>query len=96
MKVDSNTSLSFATCCYPCRCGKTTICQLFAALDNQQLYSVNCHMHSESSDFLGGLRPVRSRGTEEQVSGYVCGLPLLLAVIIYFCSYGGLAETHKS
>ncbi|KAM4694301.1 midasin [Discoglossus pictus] len=42
-------------------CGKTTICQLFAALANQTLYSVNCHQHMETSDFLGGLRPVRQR-----------------------------------
>uniref|UniRef100_T1K3A0 Midasin n=1 Tax=Tetranychus urticae TaxID=32264 RepID=T1K3A0_TETUR len=40
-------------------CGKTTICQLFASLRNKPLFSVNCHMHSESSDFLGSLRPVR-------------------------------------
>ncbi len=40
-------------------CGKTTICQLLAALKNQKLFMVNCHQHSESSDFLGGLRPVR-------------------------------------
>ena len=26
-------------------------------------------MHSESADFLGGLRPVRHRGQEEQVRG---------------------------
>ncbi|PFX16223.1 Midasin [Stylophora pistillata] len=32
----------------------------------QQLFAVNCHMHSESADFLGGLRPVRHRGQEEQ------------------------------
>ncbi|XP_018427598.1 PREDICTED: midasin [Nanorana parkeri] len=42
-------------------CGKTTICQLFAALSDQTLYSVNCHQHMETSDFLGGLRPVRHR-----------------------------------
>ncbi|KAM3931945.1 midasin [Leptodactylus fuscus] len=42
-------------------CGKTTICQLFAYLQNQKLYSVNCHQHMETSDFLGGLRPVRYR-----------------------------------
>ncbi|XP_068087248.1 midasin [Hyperolius riggenbachi] len=42
-------------------CGKTTICQLLAALSNQTLYSVNCHQHMETSDFLGGLRPVRHR-----------------------------------
>ncbi|XP_064196020.1 midasin isoform X1 [Anguilla rostrata] len=46
-------------------CGKTTICQLFAALAGQQFFSVNCHLHMETSDFLGGLRPVRHRGTEE-------------------------------
>ncbi|XP_078798874.1 midasin isoform X2 [Oryzias latipes] len=40
-------------------CGKTTICQMFAALAGQTLYSVNCHLHMETSDFLGGLRPVR-------------------------------------
>lgn len=40
--------------------GKTTVCQLVAALNQQTLYSVNCHMHTESSDFLGNLRPVRS------------------------------------
>ncbi|XP_063299642.1 midasin [Pelobates fuscus] len=42
-------------------CGKTTICQLFAALSDQHLYSVNCHQHMETSDFLGGLRPIRNR-----------------------------------
>ncbi|XP_061563343.1 midasin [Cololabis saira] len=40
-------------------CGKTTICQLFAALCGQRFFSVNCHLHTETSDFLGGLRPVR-------------------------------------
>ncbi|GAA6218580.1 midasin [Lates japonicus] len=40
-------------------CGKTTICQLFAALAGQKFFSVNCHLHMETSDFLGGLRPVR-------------------------------------
>ncbi|XP_054261518.1 midasin-like isoform X2 [Macrosteles quadrilineatus] len=45
-------------------CGKTTVCQLLAALNCQQLFSVNCHQHSESSDFLGALRPVRDRCKE--------------------------------
>uniref|UniRef100_A0A3P8RPW4 Midasin n=1 Tax=Amphiprion percula TaxID=161767 RepID=A0A3P8RPW4_AMPPE len=40
-------------------CGKTTICQLFAALAAQKFFAVNCHLHMETSDFLGGLRPVR-------------------------------------
>lgn len=47
--------------CISDRCGKTTICQVFAALANQKLYSVNCHLHMETSDFLGGLRPVRQK-----------------------------------
>ncbi|XP_051908078.1 midasin isoform X2 [Hippocampus zosterae] len=40
-------------------CGKTTICQLYAAVTGKKLFSVNCHLHMETSDFLGGLRPVR-------------------------------------
>lgn len=40
-------------------CGKTTVCQFVAAVRKQKLFIINCHQHSESSDFLGGLRPVR-------------------------------------
>ncbi|XP_053447165.1 midasin isoform X2 [Nycticebus coucang] len=47
-------------------CGKTTICQLFAALTKQKLYSVNCHLHMETSDFLGGLRPVRHKSRDQE------------------------------
>ncbi|XP_070589310.1 midasin [Erythrolamprus reginae] len=46
-------------------CGKTTICQIFAAIANQKLYSVNCHLHMETSDFLGGLRPVRQHSKDK-------------------------------
>lgn len=42
-------------------CGKTTVCQMIAAQQQQELFSVNCHMHTEGADFLGGLRPVRNR-----------------------------------
>ena len=45
-------------------CGKTTVCQLFAALASQKLHAVNCHLHTETSDFLGGLRPVRHHADE--------------------------------
>ncbi|XP_078617566.1 midasin-like [Branchiostoma floridae x Branchiostoma japonicum] len=46
-------------------CGKTTLCQLYAVLSEQKLLGVNCHMHTETADFLGGLRPVRHRSSEE-------------------------------
>ena len=46
--------------CFTFRCGKTTVCQLYAAMKTKKLHSVNCHLHTESADFLGGLRPVRS------------------------------------
>lgn len=39
--------------------GKTTICKILAEMNNQQLVTVNCHMHTESGDFIGGLHPVR-------------------------------------
>lgn len=38
---------------------------MFAALTNQKLYSVNCHLHMETSDFLGGLRPIRQRSSDQ-------------------------------
>ncbi|ESP03979.1 hypothetical protein LOTGIDRAFT_109875, partial [Lottia gigantea] len=46
-------------------CGKTTICQLYAELKDHPLYSVNCHLHTESADFLGGLRPVRTHSLDD-------------------------------
>ncbi|PKK33324.1 midasin AAA ATPase 1 [Columba livia] len=66
-------------------CGKTTICQIFAALTNQKLYSVNCHLHMETSDFLGGLRPVRQRSKDQEKSDSSrlfewCDGPLVLAM----------------
>ena len=45
---------------YNYSCGKTTMCQMYAALYKTALHSVNCHLHTESADFLGGLRPVRA------------------------------------
>jgi midasin len=32
-----------------------------AALARQRLLMVNCHQHTETSDFIGGLRPVRGK-----------------------------------
>lgn len=44
-------------------CGKTTICELFSTIKkHQEIYSVNCHMHSESADFLGRLSSVETEG----------------------------------
>ncbi|XP_024535665.1 midasin [Selaginella moellendorffii] len=42
-------------------CGKTTVCQLLAQLLKQKLHILNCHQHTETSDFIGGFRPVRGR-----------------------------------
>ncbi|XP_055528540.1 midasin [Wyeomyia smithii] len=43
----------------PTGCGKTTICQILAATRGKTLRILNCHMHTEGADFLGGLRPFR-------------------------------------
>ncbi|XP_058456556.1 midasin [Malaya genurostris] len=43
----------------PTGCGKTTICQILAAVRGKNLRILNCHMHTEGADFLGGLRPFR-------------------------------------
>ena len=44
-------------------CGKTSICQALAVHNQSRLKILNCHQHTETSDFLGSLRPVRNRGT---------------------------------
>ena len=41
--------------------GKTTVCQLYAEATGQTLHIINCHQHTETADFLGGLRPARGR-----------------------------------
>ncbi|KAJ1819581.1 AAA ATPase midasin, partial [Coemansia sp. RSA 2598] len=42
-------------------CGKTTVCQMLAQSLGRRLHIVNCHQNTESSDILGGQRPVRNR-----------------------------------
>ena len=41
-------------------CGKTSIVSMVATLINSAIKTVNCHLNSETSDFLGCLRPTRS------------------------------------
>jgi midasin (ATPase involved in ribosome maturation) len=42
-------------------CGKTMICQLYAAYKGQELRILNCHQSTETTDIIGGYRPVRGR-----------------------------------
>ena len=42
-------------------CGKTTICQILSEMNQQKLFTVNCHTTTESADFLGSIRPVRQK-----------------------------------
>uniref|UniRef100_A0A7S3VEM6 Midasin n=1 Tax=Chaetoceros debilis TaxID=122233 RepID=A0A7S3VEM6_9STRA len=42
-------------------CGKTTVVQILSVLFNRNLQIVNCHASTETSDLLGGLRPLRGR-----------------------------------
>ena len=46
--------------------GKTTVCQLYAEAIGQTLHMINCHQHTETSDFIGGLRPARGRAFQLQ------------------------------
>ncbi|XXG76315.1 hypothetical protein AAC387_Pa08g0684 [Persea americana] len=41
--------------------GKTTVCQLLSIVMRSRLHTLNCHMYTETSDFLGGFYPVRDR-----------------------------------
>jgi len=49
-------------------CGKTTVCQLLAALLHRPLRIVNCHRNTETADFLGGLRPLRGLSWRAEVA----------------------------
>ena len=44
----------------PTGSGKTTACQLISKLHQKKLQYINCHMHTETADFIGSLRPVRN------------------------------------
>ncbi|OCH90921.1 midasin [Obba rivulosa] len=46
-------------------CGKTSVCQLYAEVLGQELRAVSCHQNTETADLIGGLRPVRNRGSME-------------------------------
>ena len=46
-------------------CGKTSIVSMVAKLLNVAIKTVNCHLNSETSDFLGCLRPTRVRDNSE-------------------------------
>ncbi|XP_076242744.1 midasin [Calliopsis andreniformis] len=59
--------------------GKTTVCQLLSAIRQQELSIVNCHMHTEASDFLGNLRPVRDHRESQKLFEWVDG-PLVKAM----------------
>ncbi|EAX95447.1 hypothetical protein TVAG_243360 [Trichomonas vaginalis G3] len=46
--------------------GKTTAVQVIAAALGRRLRILNCHQHTEASDFLGAMRPARIQKTEEK------------------------------
>ena len=41
--------------------GKTTLCQTLAFVRGQRLRIINCNLHTEAADMLGGYRPARDR-----------------------------------
>ncbi|XP_058750373.1 midasin-like isoform X2 [Vicia villosa] len=41
--------------------GKTTVCQLLNAHLQSKLHILNCHQYTETSDFIGGFRPIRDK-----------------------------------
>ncbi|XP_021695635.1 midasin [Aedes aegypti] len=69
----------------PTGCGKTTICQILATIRGRNLRILNCHMHTEGADFLGGLRPFRDsddsaeKYTKQQLFEWSDG-PLVLSM----------------
>ena len=46
-----------------------------AVLFDRDFFSINCHMHTEAADFLGGLRPTRKQhSTEDEVSAHYANM----------------------
>ena len=45
-------------------CGKTRITQTLAKILQRNLIIINCHLNTETSDFLGGLRPSRDHESD--------------------------------
>ena len=45
--------------------GKTSVCQAVSDFLERTLFTVNCHLNTDASDFLGSLRPCRSEDEEE-------------------------------
>ena len=43
--------------------GKTSVCQAVSDFLSQTLFTVNCHLNTDASDFLGSLRPCRDEDT---------------------------------
>lgn len=65
--------------------GKTSLCEM---VSNYQLLTVQCHQNTESSDFIGGLRPAEAQDQEQGklftwstgplVNAMQTGVPLLI------------------
>ncbi|ALC40740.1 CG13185 [Drosophila busckii] len=64
----------------PTGCGKTSVCQLLAQIASKQLRILNCHMHTEGADFLGGLRPCRGEQQQQRLFEWADG-PLVYAML---------------
>lgn len=57
--------------------GKTTIVEVLSLIHKAKLHSINCHATTETSDLLGGLRPLRGRSAladaiSSRVNEFVC------------------------
>lgn len=64
----------------PTGCGKTTVCQIISNIYQKQLRILNCHMHTEGADFLGGLRPCRNNTTDSNKIFEWADGPLVLSM----------------
>ena len=59
----------------------------------KKLFTVNCHMYTEASDFLGGLRPVRRRSDGEDEVSVLC--PSVCKCAITGCSPNANIEAGR-
>ena len=75
--------------------GKTTVCQLYAQAIGQTLHMINCHQNTETSDFIGGLRPARGRTFQLQTLTHgVCAFEAAVRRALEGSAANGDGSTH--
>lgn len=74
-------------------CGKTTLAQMLAHIYQVPFYSINCHKHTEVSDFLGGWKPSRGKNeTLKKINAVLLETDSNFAVFEEYANYSEIIQ----